>query len=366
MRALTQATATIVCLIATMAVSGAAPAAADQVVTVPVVPGDPVASGDALLETMASINDASFSKRYLVRLEAGVYDVGTTPLQMKEWVSLEGAGVEATLLRGVGEEGTGTPTRGVVNGADKSEIRRLKIAARKGESNVGIFNDAAGFVMTQLEISVFEGVRCRGIFMNGAAWPYIQHVDITVECKEYTSGITTKNGVRPTILDTTITSKGSPQELDNVGMWLSSSAMPHRFERVSITAGDSSNPGVGIVLSNVGGTSNWLEIAHSRVNANGGVAIKNFEIPVSLAIRHSDLVNCRIGYQDESTGVNYVQLHHANLCGSQNVIETVASGWIRMGLSQLDGGPIASAGFSTITCAGVYDESFTFFPSTCP
>jgi hypothetical protein len=37
-----------------------------------------------------------------------------------------------------------------------------------------------------------------------------------------------------------------------------------------------------------------------------------------------------------------------------------------VGASQLDGGPVVVISTSTTTCAGVYDESYNFFPSTCP
>jgi hypothetical protein len=69
--------------------------------TVIVSPGvTAVASGTALRAALAAITTASATKPYLVHVEPGIYDVGTTPFLMKSYVDLEGSGRGVTTITG--------------------------------------------------------------------------------------------------------------------------------------------------------------------------------------------------------------------------------------------------------------------------
>ncbi|HET9229075.1 MAG TPA: hypothetical protein VFR31_20525, partial [Thermoanaerobaculia bacterium] len=98
-----------------------------QTVFVHPVPGDHTASGTRLINALAAITDASATKRYVVKIEPGIYDVGSAGLQMKAFVDLEGSGQEATVIRGEG--GSAEATAGVIMGAASSEIRDLQVKA---------------------------------------------------------------------------------------------------------------------------------------------------------------------------------------------------------------------------------------------
>jgi hypothetical protein len=51
-----------------------------QTVHVHPVPGSHTASGTALLNAMNGITNASATKRYVIKLEPGIYDLGSTEL----------------------------------------------------------------------------------------------------------------------------------------------------------------------------------------------------------------------------------------------------------------------------------------------
>ncbi len=57
-----------------------------RTVVVSPVPNDPAASGTALLTALSNVTDASASNPYLLRIEPGIYDLGASTLQMKEFV----------------------------------------------------------------------------------------------------------------------------------------------------------------------------------------------------------------------------------------------------------------------------------------
>jgi hypothetical protein len=64
-------------------------------------------------------------------------------------------------------------------------------------------------------------------------------------------------------------------------------------------------------------------------------------------------------YNQSSTTIN---VDNSQVTGSTNTIVTFG-GPVKIGASLLSGGPIADTG---TVCAGVYDEAYVFYPSTCP
>jgi hypothetical protein len=103
------------------------PAGAALARTVVVSPeGDPAASGTALRAAMDGITDADADHPYLLKIEPGVYDLGTSTLIMQPYVDVEGSGEGVTLLTATGPYG--------VNGADHSELRRLSVSSSGGNA----------------------------------------------------------------------------------------------------------------------------------------------------------------------------------------------------------------------------------------
>jgi hypothetical protein len=61
--------------------------------------GTPAANGAALLAAMAGITDATSTRQVLLKIEPGIYDLGTERLLIKSWVDVEGSGELVTLVR---------------------------------------------------------------------------------------------------------------------------------------------------------------------------------------------------------------------------------------------------------------------------
>ena len=331
---------------------------ADQTVVVCPVVGDRLASGQALLDAIAGITDAAWGKRYLLKIEPGVYDLGANPLLMKPFVDVEGSGRNVTLIRGDGRPNGSTPTFGVIHGSDNAELRDLSVHALGGspgqETAIAIFNEGATS-FRNIQISVSGGTSCWGV-RSLASTPAIKDLNIWVNCSGYNSGITSRHTSQPRIEDTVIRSLGASYETGNVGVFIDAEAVPSLFRGVDITVGDSGTPGRGIYLGN-GGQGGWFEIAETHIHTNGGIGMWS-NVDLSLKIRHSNIVGNRIGLYLPG---NWLFVHNSVLGGSEQAISTW--GAARVGASQLDGGPVI--GYPMI-CAGVYDESFTFFADQCP
>lgn len=109
-----------------------------------------LASGSALLGALADITDASSSKRYLLKIEPGIYDIGANQLVMKSFVDIEGSAAGNTII---------LAARG--NNVDLSAAGSALIAATSSElRDIGILNDASE-AATALWVENVRGFRVR-------------------------------------------------------------------------------------------------------------------------------------------------------------------------------------------------------------
>ncbi len=99
---------------------------------------DTTANGTALLNALSSITaTTNMTYAYLIKIEPGIYDLGSSPLQMKPYVDLEGSGQNVTLIKGAGQNAT---TTGVIVGA-YAEIRNLSVESYGGATYaIAIYN----------------------------------------------------------------------------------------------------------------------------------------------------------------------------------------------------------------------------------
>ena len=100
-------------------------------------PGDtPQANGTALLNNLGDI-DADANNPYLIKLGPGIYDIGPSSLQMKQYVDIEGSGENTTIITGHIDTGTS----GVVRGSSHAELRFLTVRNTGGGDNaIAIYN----------------------------------------------------------------------------------------------------------------------------------------------------------------------------------------------------------------------------------
>ena len=127
---------------------------------------------------LASIGNASPTNRYLVKVMPGVYEMGTTSLQMQANVDLEGSGDSSVINSTVSNAGFDTCTDGTVNMANNSVIKNIKVTntATSGVDTViaaVAFNNvkakAEGITAIAGMDNVASAERITGICSNGAA-----------------------------------------------------------------------------------------------------------------------------------------------------------------------------------------------------
>lgn len=93
----------------------------------------PTDNGAALLKALALIPSPSATRPYLIKLEPGVYDLGTGQLQLRPFVDIEGTGEDLTVITAQGKSDNPlNGPNGTVVGASNSELRFLTIQNRGG------------------------------------------------------------------------------------------------------------------------------------------------------------------------------------------------------------------------------------------
>ncbi len=267
------------------------------IVVVSPKPNDsPTANGAALLNTLNNIPSDLFQP-YLIKLGPGTYNLGSNSLVMKQFVSIEGSGEEATAITAAVSSPAATESA-TVKGANNSGLRFLTVV------NTGTGSYTVAIV-------------------NSSASPSMLHVTAAA------SGGTTSNfGVfnylsSPTM--TNVTASGGGGTNSSIGVYNSSSS-PMMTNVTASGSGGTNNYGV----SNDASSPTMTNVT---VDGSGGTA----------------------SYGVYNSGSGLVKINHSRIRGAI----TISNGSgvnTRVGNTQLDGGAATNSG--TIACVGLYDQNY--------
>ena len=231
------------------------------------------------VDAMNAITDASATNPYLVKIMPGVYDIGGSSVQMKEYVDIEGSGENNTKITGIGVN-----LAGVVRGDSNAEIRFLTVESKGGSgittaiwngltspkitnvtvkalcaanTNYGIYN-GGNAIMTNVISEASGGSYDIGIYTGGA--PVMKNV--TAEGDSYLGLLI--NGGSPVITDAKI-NNGS-------AIFSSTSAV---MRNVTIEAGIYNDGGYTVIMDSIiktgsvvnsGGTVKCIDVYDGNYN----------------------------------------------------------------------------------------------------
>jgi hypothetical protein len=321
-----------------------------QTVHVHPVPGDGTASGTRLINALAGITDASATKRYVVKVEPGIYDVGATMLEMKPYVDIEGSGQQATVIKGVGNADE-TLVTGVVRGASSCELRDLQVQSVGSPAlyiSIAVLVYNADTSIRDITVSV-TGETTWGI-RNANSPASIEGVTIDSQATRVAYGIGNKFVQSlPTIRRTVIRAAGN-----NIAYGISSvdGASPREVRDVEVDV--TGNNAYGFFVDPAGFPTPKTRITNSTiVSSKMGVRFEGD----GLDIEHSQIRAAETGiYSQFST----MRVTSSEVSGSVETVVLYGAPTL-IADTLLDGGPATAS-----ACAGVYDEAFTFYASTCP
>jgi hypothetical protein len=110
----------------------------------------PGANCRTLRKALAQIDDASVSNPVLVKLERGDYNCGSTPLAMKPFVTIEGAGRSFSRIIG----NVAGLDLGVVTGANETALRHLTVEHVANGSGIAVTINTGGRRMNLTHVAI--------------------------------------------------------------------------------------------------------------------------------------------------------------------------------------------------------------------
>ena len=208
---------------------------AHYVRTVVVSPaGTGVQNGQALLNALSGITGATETNPYVLKIEPGVYDLGTQSLSMKPYVDIEGSGERATKVTAM------SGYRGTVQGANNAELRLLTVesvgtgtghatsiyndsasprlilvtaTASGATQNTGVDNMNSSPLMTNVTITASGGSNSVGVWNDNSS-PVMTNVIATASAGGTSSGVVNIDS-SPVIKHSTL--KGGAQAITQYG-----------------------------------------------------------------------------------------------------------------------------------------------------
>lgn len=329
-----------------------------QTVHVHPVPGDGTASGTRLLDALSGITNASSTKRYVIKVEPGIYDIASTMLEMKPYVDIEGSGQEATVIQGNGNDES--MMIATVEGADNAELRDLQV------KSVGTGHTIATAIALDGDDTTIRNVTATasgasanwGIRMVGSL-PTIEEVNINVSGSGAIYGMVTDYFSAPIVRRTVMNVTDAGTSGSKVGIWMEDGGCPKELIDVEINvSGGASAYGLQEASFNQACT---LKIRNSSISAFSTTA---YGIYTQSALT-TDVLNSKIRATGTSTSYGLYSpsstvftVKGSEIAGATATVEAYNA---NIAGTMLDGGSATAS-----ACAGVYDASYTFYASTCP
>jgi hypothetical protein len=273
-----------------------------------------------------SITTASDTNRYLIQVMPGIY---TERVTMKQYVDIEGAGELTTKITFTGGSTQNSGAATLV-GAGEAELRFLKVENTGGNAYaIAIYNSSAAPRLTHITAIASGGTADNIGVYNDNSSPRMTNVLAGASGGTNTYGVYNDNS-SPRM--TNVVANAS-EGTGNYGVANIASTLT--MDNVTATAsGGTNNYGV----SNAGSA---VTMNNVTINASGGTS------------------NCGVLNIGSASRIN-----NSRITGSTATIYNDLGSNARVGASKLDGGGMGIGG--GVTCAGVYDEDYTFYPSTCP
>ncbi|MBN1137576.1 MAG: hypothetical protein JXM73_13395 [Anaerolineae bacterium] len=337
-----------------------------------------------------SITDNSSGNRYLVWIAPGIYAEAVT---MKLWVDIEGAGKLATKITATGSY---TWTTGTVIGADNAELRFLTVENTGGGqyAATAIYNRGVSPSLTHVTALASGGAFINvGVRNHDGASPLMQQITASGAGGSYNFGVVNYLNSSPTMLGVIASSWGGVGDGTNYGVENYINCNPLMMNVVAAAQGNYSNRGVAnyassptmmnVKASGSGGgfyndgVDNYSSaplmqnVVATGLGTGGLYGIGVLNVDSSPTLNDVTAVGSGGGLSSwgldnrVDSGTYTVRVNNCQISGSTNTIRNGA-GTTFVGGSLLNGGAVTNPGGGTVVCAGVWDESYTFYPSTCP
>lgn len=291
---------------------------------------DHLRAGRLLVQAVEEIADASASNPYLVKIEPGIYDLGTGSLVMRPHVDIEGSGEGVTTITSAISTGSGT-----VIGASNSELRFLTVknTGEAGQQVVALFSETTSPRYTHVTVTASGGSENYGVHVSNGT-PVLSYVTATASGGGQSFGVANYNGVM-TVSNSNFSASGA----------------------AGLNVGLVSTFGGSVTATSSTMTASGGAIAMAARTYNGSHALTNVTLSGSGSGQSYGI------YSGQKTSTPTVNVHQSRVSGGTNSIYSVG-GTIKVGASQLTG-PAGTFDIGVVLCAASYDGTLSPLGPSC-
>jgi hypothetical protein len=319
--------------------------------------GTPAANGAALLAAMAGITDATSTRQVLLKVEPGIYDLGTERLLIKNWVDVEGSGELVTLVR---SDALASGSVATITIPSHTELRSLTVVQDGGHIPMAVHVEVGGRVRDLTARTSGGSFAAMALRADGAA--RIDRVSaqaIATDASVYgiilygagseLRNVTAYAQASGSSNSAGITVQQGGHELDGVRAEASGGASA--FGLLSMTTGIPTLRlrNVSLRASEAATTNIALRLLDHRLEATN----------LSASADGNDAVGMTIGHPSGPGAL--ANVHASQISATTAVRNLSSSNTARFGASQLTG---AISG-SNLTCVHSYDGSFVARTASC-
>jgi hypothetical protein len=331
--------------------------------------GTALANGAALLSAVATAAPngcAASNRRWLVRLEPGIFNLGSSGLVMKNCVDIEGSGRDVTTILSQGSPSTITwgagitaevrnltiqnsppsgQTFAVTLNSSTGALSRVNVIATGTSTVIGVLVSGTGTspVLSDVAVTASSTANTQSEFVYGLYFnqstPLVNNVKISIASPNTdNTGIYEISGAAATVDGGAVTVSGGTID---IGIWVSAGCS------LNLTRGNVNDAGQqAFGIEDEGG--GMVEIAYSVI-----VAIASNPVADGFGIR-------------ESVVAGTVVIQHSTIEGSGFSIADFPSPPLtnRVAMSQLVN-PVYPPPGTPFTCVGAYNQSFTLLNGHC-
>jgi hypothetical protein len=307
---------------------------------------DNASSGSNLLNALADFTNnpskynTSANNRWLIHIEPGTYNVGTSAINMKPFVDIEGSGRDSTTVVGTGLH--------LFNTVDGVELRELTAGCQAAQCFAIVNDGAFSPLITNVDAFVDATTGFSAAIVSTGGSPKIQNVHVQVSGSNAPTGIDIEGG-GPLIQDLTAVGTGNfvmgmqilnaSPFVSHATVVLSASPSPSPARGVSFNASDTSSTNVPffddlfVQISETGPSPSPFP----HVAVFGQSSVPNSGINIRNSVLNADFAAASVN----NSGANPMEVITAN--------------------TQLIGQTGFTSG-SDMRCVGDYDQNFISLP----
>jgi hypothetical protein len=323
--------------------------------------GDYLQLSDALTAIGTTLDAATVSNPYLIKIAPGVY-TETAPAALKSFVDVEGSGQDITTITcACGNIAADTTSATVSAGNIAAEIRHLTINnTGTGSHSFGVYTtnvSNGSFSMLHITATATDASRTSGVY-NDSSSPTMNNVTATATGTggSFSAGVHNDSS-SPTMNNVTATATDA---VSNSGVYNNLSSAPTMNNVTAIATGGSFTHGVYNYQSSAPTMNNVTATATGPTFAYGV-----FNQDSSSATMNNVTANATGGAGGE--GVTNLSssssIRNSSITGSTTSISSGGSSSAQVADTVLDGS--VAGGGAGFTCTGVYTSAFVALNDTC-